>query len=359
MRKGRLIGLVGLTVLGVLGFVVGCGDNPEPSFQPYVYEGKVPWDGGCPAPGINCPGEEAFECGMNALRLNHARCATREDCKAANGPDPADCYSMCGHAPINRNQETAYLREAKEEVFKYCNRARCTAYLECPRPKNAEIDCVDAGAYGMCDWIEGVFRFPDAGDTGPLPPPDAATPIPPDATTPEPPDADTPNPTGRRHPDSARRRDPHPAGCRHSDSPGCRRTRTGRRCPRARRRRTGTRRRRTRTRRRRTGTRRRTRTARRGRRATGRRRPRRALTFHDVRSDGARLPRRGPRQAPGAGRRAGAPGDPARRPGRGRRARPGPRRLRSERPGAGRQEGRAGPAGEPAHQVHRRLPGAA
>ncbi|HEY3446264.1 MAG TPA: hypothetical protein VGK67_07855 [Myxococcales bacterium] len=193
MRKGQLIGLIGLSGLAVLGFVVGCGDNPDSTFKPYVFEGKTPWDGGCPDPGINCPGEEAFECGMLAIRTSHARCSQRSDCIAATGPDPADCYSMCGHAPVNRGQEAAYLREANEEVFKYCNRSRCQAYLECPRPDNAEIDCVDAGASGLCSWVEGVFRFPDAGDTGTTPP-DAAAPIPPDASTPEPPDADAPVP---------------------------------------------------------------------------------------------------------------------------------------------------------------------
>lgn len=201
MRKGQLIGLVGLSGLVAAGAVVGCGDNAEPTFKPYVYEGAVPWDGGCPDPNVNCPGELAFECGMRALQLNHARCSAREDCIASTGPDPADCYTMCGHAPVNKNQDEAYKREAKEEVFKYCNRARCTAYLECPRPNNAEIDCVDAGNHGMCEWVEGVFRFPDAGDTGPRPPdagapipPDAAAPVPPDAAAPVPPDAAAPVP---------------------------------------------------------------------------------------------------------------------------------------------------------------------
>lgn len=143
---------------------IACSNDPPRTVQPYKYEGPVPWDGGCPDDNTDCPGLRAFACAMEAIEINNGRCRSRGDCTAALGPEPADCFNMCGHAPVSKVNEGAYLQQAKTEVFKYCNQARCNAELNCPRPEQAMVDCVDAGnGEGVCGWVRGDWTRPDAG----------------------------------------------------------------------------------------------------------------------------------------------------------------------------------------------------
>ena len=153
MRKAASRGLLATVVL----WAAACSSDVGRGPASYSYLGCE--DNGA----ADCPGRQAFTCAMETIATKYGRCNAATDCAAVTGLDPDTCFEQCESAAINQGQNASYLAEVKTEIFKYCTHARCTAYPYCPRPNNAVIDCVDGG---YCAWVEGVFKFPDAGDAG-------------------------------------------------------------------------------------------------------------------------------------------------------------------------------------------------
>lgn len=139
---GGFVAAIALTV------TLACGGSTEDTVSmPYTYPG-------CDASTALCNGQLAFSCALDTISAKHSRCASRSDCVAASGLDPTSCLSFCEHSAINRQEQQAYLEEIKVEMNRFCSQSSCLTYVNCPAPKNAILDCVDAG----CVWVEGVLR---------------------------------------------------------------------------------------------------------------------------------------------------------------------------------------------------------